>query len=76
MPDSTPIGIIPRLKLWLFGAPKPREIWNTDKETFLRHEDTYSWDYRYPIDTYAVYAIHQTSLTTGNTRIVEDWRLT
>lgn len=53
----------------------PREIWKTESEEFLRHEEKYSPDPSWPIDTYAIFALHQRSLTTGSTRIIEDWRL-
>jgi len=51
-------------------------VWKTVREEFLRKEKSFGesicdgW-----ITYYHVYALHQVSLTTQNTRIVEDWRL-
>lgn len=58
----------------MFGPPPIRDIWKTDREVYLRDEkeitcDWFGWTY------WKVYALYQTSLTTGKTRIIEDWRL-
>lgn len=80
MLDSSPtpahqIGLITKAWRALFGEPVPVEIWQTEREVFLRHEDAYSLDPSWPLDTYAIYAVYQVSLTTGTKRIIERSRL-
>lgn len=71
-------GLIARGWRYLFGEPKPEEVWKTEVAEFLRRERTVvlNWPEALRYDHYDIYALHQRSLTTGNTRIVEDWRLT
>lgn len=66
-------GLFNRIMNYLFGPPAPTEIWKTTHEEFLRRVKVYSDGPDY-IEYYDVYAIHQTSLSTGNSRIQEEWR--
>ena len=70
----TNLGLLPRLWRYLFGDPPPVEIWQTEREEFLRDEKTVECDW-FGYTYWKVYAIHQRSLTTDNTRIIEDWRV-
>lgn len=68
------MNIFTRLYRSVFGTPKPKEIWRTDKEELLRKEGVTSFCGVPTFDHYDIYAIYQTSVTTGNTRVFEKWR--
>jgi len=69
------MNIFTHIWRFIFGDPKPKEIWKTEREEYLRREEEYTFYPHSPIDYYDVYAIHQVSITTGNKRIYEERRL-
>lgn len=72
-PMSQP-DLFTRIYRYLFDAPPPKDVWQTTSTEFLRGEKVINCDW-FGYTHYDVYALRQKSLTTGKTRIVEDWRL-